>query len=223
MVGILLSIFSLKEEVTKVTLSWPMSSSLPYKSYFLVRNSKNIKGINIFDHLCLYTNYGDDTTFLLENKKSWRNLVKHLICFLLIPVENLILLNEKIVGWIPCMRWICGIQSIDLTRDTVKIFYFYFLYNKKLIDQKNYCETMSNIHGLWKLWQMRNFFIEGKILVFNTTAISNLAYFALLTVVPKLLLKLMTSLSTFSDSQQKILNSSPNIFTLKKQSKGGTT
>lgn len=69
---------------------------------------------------------------------------------------------------------------------------------------------------------MRNFFIEGKILVFNTTAISNLAYFALLTVRPKLLLKLMTSLSTFSDSQQKILNSSPNIFTLKKQSKGGT-
>ena len=71
------------------------------------------------------------------------------------------------------------------------------------MDQKNYCKTISSIHGVLKLWRMRNFFIEGKILVFNTIAISKRAYFELLTVIPKLLLKLITSLSTSSVSQQK--------------------
>ena len=42
---------------------------------FLVRNNKNIKGLNIFDHL-FYTDYADDTTFFLENKKSVEELVK---------------------------------------------------------------------------------------------------------------------------------------------------
>ena len=40
---------------------------------FLVRNNKDIKGLNIFDHLFLYTAYADDTTFFLENK--------NLLCF----------------------------------------------------------------------------------------------------------------------------------------------
>ena len=30
---------------------------------FLVKNSKDIKGLNIFDHLFLYTAYANDTTF----------------------------------------------------------------------------------------------------------------------------------------------------------------
>ena len=36
---------------------------------FLVRNNKYIKGLNIFDHLFLYTAYADDTKFFLENKE----------------------------------------------------------------------------------------------------------------------------------------------------------
>ena len=52
---------------------------------FLVRNNKGIKGLNIFDHLLIYTVYGDDT-FFLESKESIEELVKHYLCFLLFPV-----------------------------------------------------------------------------------------------------------------------------------------
>ena len=37
---------------------------------FLVRNNKDIKGLNIFDHLFLYTAYADDTTFFLEKRSQ---------------------------------------------------------------------------------------------------------------------------------------------------------
>ena len=45
---------------------------------FLVRNNKDIKGLNIFDHVFLYTAYADDTTFFLENKGSPEEYVKTL-------------------------------------------------------------------------------------------------------------------------------------------------
>ena len=47
----------------------------------LVRNNKDIKGLNIFDHLFLYTAYSDDTTFFLENKESIEELVKTFTLF----------------------------------------------------------------------------------------------------------------------------------------------
>ena len=60
----------------------------------------------------------------------------------------------------------------------------YFSCNMNLMNQKNYCQAITKIHGILKLWRMRNFFIEGKILVFTTLAISKLVYLVLLTVAP---------------------------------------
>ena len=48
---------------------------------FLARNNKDIKGLNIFDHLFLCTAYADDTTFVLENKESVEELVKTFTLF----------------------------------------------------------------------------------------------------------------------------------------------
>ena len=60
----------------------------------------------------------------------------------------------------------------------------YFSYNINLLNQKNYCQAIPNIHGILKLWRMRNLSIEGKIVVFKTLAISKLVNLALLTVIP---------------------------------------
>ena len=79
---------------------------------------------------------------------------------------------------------VCGMQSVDLTRDAIKILSVYFSYNINLMNQKNYCQAITNIHGILKLWRMRNLSIEGKIVVFKTLAISKLVYLALLTVIP---------------------------------------
>ena len=49
---------------------------------------------------------------------------------------------------------------------------------------KNYCQTITNIHGIFKLWKMRNLSNVGKIVIFKTLAISKIVYLALLTVIP---------------------------------------
>ena len=51
------------------------------------------------------------------------------------------------------------------------------------MNQKNYCKAITSIHGIIKLWRMRNLSIEGKIVVFKTLAISKLVYLALLIVI----------------------------------------
>ena len=79
---------------------------------------------------------------------------------------------------------VCGMQSFDLTRDAIKILGIYFSYNIKLMNQNNYCKANTSIHGILKLWMMRNLSIEGKIVVFKTLAVSKLVYLSLLTVIP---------------------------------------
>ena len=52
------------------------------------------------------------------------------------------------------------------------------------MNQKSYCQAITNIHGILKLWKMRNLSIEGKIVDFKTLAISQHVYLALFTVIP---------------------------------------
>ena len=79
---------------------------------------------------------------------------------------------------------VCGMQSVDLTRDAIKILGIYFSYTMNLMNQKNYCKAINNINGILKLWRMRNLSNEVKVVVFKTLAISELVYLALLTVIP---------------------------------------
>ena len=43
---------------------------------------------------------------------------------------------------------VCGMQSVDLTRDAIKISSIYFSYNIHLMNQKNYCNAITSIHGM---------------------------------------------------------------------------
>ena len=69
---------------------------------------------------------------------------------------------------------VCGMQSVDLMRDAIMILGIYFSYNINIMNQKNYCKAITSIHGILKLWRMRNLSIEGKIVVFKMLAISKL-------------------------------------------------
>ena len=46
---------------------------------------------------------------------------------------------------------VCNMQTVDLTRDTIKILGIYISYNIKLMNQKNYYEAIASIHGNLKL------------------------------------------------------------------------
>ena len=52
------------------------------------------------------------------------------------------------------------------------------------MNQENYCEAITNIHGILKLWRTRYYSIEGNMEVFKTLVISKLVYLALPTVIP---------------------------------------
>ena len=75
-------------------------------------------------------------------------------------------------------------QTVYLTKDAIKILGSYFSYNINLMNQNNHCKTTTSIHGILKLWGMRNLSIEGKIVVFKTIAFSKLVFLGLLTVIP---------------------------------------
>ena len=79
---------------------------------------------------------------------------------------------------------VCSMQTVDLTKDAIKILGIYFSYNINLMNQKNYCKAIISIHGILKLCRMRNLSIEGKIVVFKTLTISKLVYLVFLTVIP---------------------------------------
>ena len=78
---------------------------------------------------------------------------------------------------------VCGMQSVCLTRAAMNILGIYFSYNMNLMNQKNYCQAITNIHSIFKVWKMNSLSITGKTLVFKIQAISKLVYMALLTVI----------------------------------------
>ena len=148
----------------------------------MVRSNKDIKGLNIFDHLFLYTAYADDTTFFLENKESIEELVKIFNLFSSFSGLKPNTSKCEICGLDPLKRVemaVCGIKS-----DAIKILGIYFSYDINLMNQKYYCQAITNIHGILKLWRIRNRSIQGKNRVFKTLGISKLVYLARLTVIP---------------------------------------
>ena len=49
--------------------------------FILIKANKRVKGINIFEHTCLYSAYADDNTFFLRDKRSIKNSLMHLLHF----------------------------------------------------------------------------------------------------------------------------------------------
>ena len=145
-------------------------------SSFLVRNNKDIKGLNIFDHLFLCTAYADDTTIYLENKESIEELVKTFTFFSSFSSlkPNISKCEICELGLLKGVEMaVCGIQSVDLTRDAIKILSIYFSYNINLMNQ-NHCKAITSIHDILNLWRIRNLGIDGKTVVFKTLTISKL-------------------------------------------------
>ena len=135
----------------------------------------------------LYTAYADDTTFFLENKESIEELVKTFTLFSSFSGLKPNFSKCEICGLGPLKgveMTVCDMQTVYLTKDAIKILGIYFSYNINLMNQKNYCKAITSIHGILKLWRMRNLSIEGKIVVFKMLAISKLDYLVLLCIIP---------------------------------------
>ena len=54
--------------------------------FMLIKENKNINGLNLFDNTFLYTAYADDTTLFLKDKKSVTEVIKVFETFSIILV-----------------------------------------------------------------------------------------------------------------------------------------
>ena len=79
---------------------------------------------------------------------------------------------------------LCGMKCTDLRKEAIKILGAYFSYNQKIKDDKNVYNIISNIQRVLNLWTMRNLALEGRIVVFETLAISKIVFLVLLTKIP---------------------------------------
>ena len=80
---------------------------------------------------------------------------------------------------------VCGMLCIDLNSDTLKILGTGFSYNKKLKEEKNFFNSLTDIQRVLKIWKMRNLTLEGKIIIFKIKAISKIFFQSFITTVPK--------------------------------------
>ena len=155
--------------------------------FILIKANKTVKGINIFEHTYLYSAFADDTTFFLRDKRSIKELINTFAKFS--KYSGLKPNHEKCkiagIGVLKSVKVaVCGMKCIDLCNDTIKITGIHFSYNKKKRNEKNFLDSITKIQNVLKVWRMRRYTLDGKIIVFKTLAISKIVFLSLISKVP---------------------------------------
>ena len=160
--------------------------------FILIKNNNKIEGLEIVDHTFLYTAYADDSTFFLKNVESIRELIKVFSVFSSFSglKPNLSKCEIAGIGLLKGVnRAVCGMKSVDLKNDSVKILGTHFSYNDNIKNERNFVKIISDIQKILRLWNQRNLSLEGRVVIFKTLAISKLVYLALLIPIPNCIIK----------------------------------
>ena len=72
---------------------------------------------------------------------------------------------------------LCGMECIDLTKNSVKILGLHFSYKR----------IVNKIENVLKIWRTRNLTVKGKTTIFKTLAISKVIHLPLVTNVPQVI------------------------------------
>ena len=147
-----------------------------------------IAGLSIFDYCYLYSAYADDTTFFLKDTISIKNIVDtfHLFSEFSGLKPNFSKCAITGIGVLKGFQVaVSGMRCVDLKNDTLKILGTHFSYNEKLKEERNFYTIVTNIQQVLKIWKMRHFTLEGKIVIFKTLAISKIVFQSLITPVPR--------------------------------------
>lgn len=68
---------------------------------------------------------------------------------------------------------VCAMKRIYLRNKAIKIFDTSFSYSNTIKEESNLHKIVSNVQTMLKLWQSRNFTLEGRIVVFKSLASSD--------------------------------------------------
>ena len=158
--------------------------------FVFIKSNENIKGIGIFKYVFLYSAYVDDSTFFLQDILSVKERINSFNQFYHFSVLKASIGKCEIAG-IGSLKGVtetvCGLKSVDLSNDTIKILGIHFSYNKKVHMQNNFIAMIKKIQQVLRSWNSRTLTLEGRITIFRTLAISKIVYLALITNVPKVI------------------------------------
>ena len=82
-----------------------------------------------------------------------------------------------------------GMRCIDLNNNTLKIIGTHFSNNKILKAGKKIYKAVIDIQRVLIKWKMRNFTLEGKMVIFKTIVISKIVFPSSITTVAKHIVK----------------------------------
>ena len=156
--------------------------------FVLIKANKRAKGINIFKHTYLYSAYADETTFFLRDKRFIKELLNIFATFS--KNSGLKQNHEKCkIAGIEVLKSVkvavCGMKGIDLCNDTIKVIGTHFSYNEEKRNEKKILKSITKIQNVLKVWRMHRLTLEGKIIVFKTSAkISKIVFLSLISKVP---------------------------------------
>ena len=122
--------------------------------FLCIKENKNIKGLNIFNHIFLYTAYADDTTFFLKDKESLTEVMKAFDIFSSFSglKPNKSKCEVAGIGALKGAKMaLCGMKCIDLKLNTVKILRIHSSYNKKSENDENFLKQITSIEKVLKL------------------------------------------------------------------------
>ena len=113
--------------------------------FLSIKENKNIKGLNIFNHTFLQAAYVDNTAFF---SKRWRIFKRdyeslwHILIFLWFETKKKTKCEVAGIGALKGTKMaLCGMTCIELRSNTVKILGIRFSYNKKIGKDKNYLKA----------------------------------------------------------------------------------
>ncbi|MDY6822057.1 MAG: reverse transcriptase domain-containing protein, partial [Deferribacterota bacterium] len=150
----------------------------------LIRQNKNIKGININDTEIKILQYADDTSGILQDIKSAKEFLKTIDEF---GKHSGLKLNiEKTEGmWLGKNK---NNQSkplgISWSNQPLKILGIYMSYNKEENNRLNFEEKITKCKQILNLWQTRNLTLLGKTQIVKTFIISQFSYPTRVNTIP---------------------------------------
>ena len=158
----------------------------------------------------MYTAYADDSTFFLRDIVLVKELINSFNQFHHFSGLKVNIGKCEIAGIGSLKRVteaVCGLKFTDLSNDTIKILGIHLSYKKKVQMKNNFMTTTKKKQQVLHFWNSGTLTLEGRIMIFKTLAISKIAYLALITNIPKVVVEELQKI------QKKILwqNSRPKI------------
>ena len=127
--------------------------------FWIIKETSNIEGFEIFQKKFIYTAYADDTTFFLKNTESVINqleVIKHFSQFSGLKPNK----SKCEIAGIGVLKGVkvtlCGMRCVNLYEDTIKKLGIPYLYNKQLENDENFKKYIAKTDNVLKLWRVRN-------------------------------------------------------------------